>query len=63
MISGRKDTLFSAIKKDISGYLRVFTSLHNVMQDSDMPPTTQMISRAKEAENKYAADWSRWFPK
>ena len=63
MISQRKDTLFSGIKKDISGYLRVFTSLHNVMQDGDMPLTTEMISQAKEAESKFDSDWSRWFPK
>jgi hypothetical protein len=33
--------------KTLSKYLRDFTSLHNALQESDWPPTTQMINATK----------------
>ncbi len=36
--------------KALAKFISSFTSIHNVLQDSDWPPTTQMIQAAKETE-------------
>jgi hypothetical protein len=37
--------------KALSRYINNFSALHNMLQDSDWPPTTQMINAVKENEN------------
>jgi hypothetical protein len=37
-----------------------FTSLHDLLQDSDMPPTTQMISGMKEANINFQKLIEKW---
>ena len=37
-----------------------FSSLHNLLQDSDMPPTTQMISAMKEANINFQKLTQKW---
>jgi len=37
-----------------------FSSLHNLLQDSDMPPTTQMISAMKEANAGFQKLIQKW---
>jgi copper chaperone CopZ len=36
--------------KALAKYISSFTGIHNVLQDSDWAPTTQMINAAKETE-------------
>jgi hypothetical protein len=37
-----------------------FASLHDLLQDSDMPPTTQMISAMKEANTNFQKLFKKW---
>jgi photosystem II stability/assembly factor-like uncharacterized protein len=54
------DEKFAAIKKDFNTYSRTFGSLHNILQDSDLPPTTQTIMAATEAAVGFAIVWEKW---
>lgn len=49
------DTKLAEIRKSLSTYSRTFSSLQNILQDSDMPPTSQTIKTAKDAETAFAA--------
>ncbi len=39
--------------KTLSKYLNAFTSLHNALQESDWPPTTQMVNTAKRKQTDF----------
>ena len=39
--------------KDLDKLQSAFAAVHNALQDSDMPPTTQMITAAKETEKAF----------
>jgi len=39
--------------KKLSKYISNFTAVHNAMQDSDWPPTSQMIKSARETEQSF----------
>ncbi len=39
--------------KDLDKLQTAFAAVHNALQDSDMPPTTQMITAAKETEKAF----------
>jgi photosystem II stability/assembly factor-like uncharacterized protein len=54
------DEKFAAIKKDFNTYSRTFGSLHNILQDSDLPPTTQTIKAANEAATGFETLWQKW---
>jgi photosystem II stability/assembly factor-like uncharacterized protein len=43
----------SANVKELSRYTSSFERIHNSLQDSDWPPTTQMINAAKETEQAF----------
>lgn len=49
------DTRLAEIRKSLNTYSRTFSSLQNVLQESDMPPTTQIIKAAKDAETAFDA--------
>lgn len=51
---------FTEIKKEFNTYSRTFRSLHNILQDSDMPPTTQTIMAATESAVGFAIVWEKW---
>ena len=46
----------SSLDKTVSEFTTLedtFITLHNLLQESDMPPTVQMITEVKEAENRF----------
>ncbi|GEM_PF-6368842 len=51
---------FAAFKKEFNNYSRTFSSLHTILQDSDLPPTIQTIIAAKEAAAGFTVLWSKW---
>ncbi|MCX6173830.1 MAG: hypothetical protein NTZ27_03650 [Ignavibacteriales bacterium] len=59
-ISEMKDNRSSEIGKEFSKYLRAFTSLHNLLQQSDMPPTSQMIFAFNNLEKEFEKTLSKW---
>lgn len=59
-ISNKKDKKFSEIEKVFSKYLRSFSSLQNLLQQSDMPPTSQMIFAFNNSEKGFEDTWSKW---
>ena len=59
-IAEMKDNRFSEIAKEFSKHLRTFTSLLNLLQQSDMPPTSQMISSCKDSEKEFENTWAKW---
>ncbi len=59
-ISEKKDDKFPDIEKELSRYMRTFSSLQNLLQQSDMPPTSQMISAFNEAEKGFENIWTKW---
>ncbi|MBI5730991.1 MAG: glycoside hydrolase [Ignavibacteriales bacterium] len=59
-IAEKKDDKFSEIGKEFTKYLRVFTSLHNLLQQSDMPPTSQMVSAFKDSEKEFEKTLAKW---
>jgi photosystem II stability/assembly factor-like uncharacterized protein len=46
--------------KDFDKLQSAFTAVHNALQDSDMPPTMQMITTAKETEKQFIEAWKKW---
>ncbi len=48
------------LRKELNSSLRNFSSIQNILQDSDMPPTTQTIAAAKEAEKTFTATWKKY---
>lgn len=55
-----EDAKFTDIKKEFTTYSRTFRSLHDILQDSDMPPTTQTIKAATEAAAGFEILWKKW---
>jgi hypothetical protein len=54
--AGGEDFSFSSLN-------RSFSSIYNILHDTDMPPTTQAIAAAKEAQtgfNQLNAKWKMW---
>lgn len=49
------DTRLAGIRKSLNTYSRTFAGLQNLLQESDMPPTSQTIKAAKDAETAFAA--------
>jgi hypothetical protein len=39
--------------ESLTKFIRNFSSLHNALQESDWPPTTQMINATKEKELQF----------
>ena len=56
------DTKLAEVRKNFNTYSRTFSSIQNILQDSDMPPTTQTIKAAKDAEIGFAIVWAKWKP-
>jgi photosystem II stability/assembly factor-like uncharacterized protein len=52
-IRGSQETSFTQLNT-------TFASLHDLLQDSDMPPTSQMISAMKEANNNFQVLLQKW---
>lgn len=48
------------LRKELNTAFRTFSSIQNILQDSDMPPTTQVIAAAKEAEKGFATTWKKY---
>jgi hypothetical protein len=59
-INSQKDAETKELQATLSGYISSFTAVHNALQDSDFPPTTQMVRSAKEAEKNFDAFWRKW---
>ena len=51
---------FTDTDKLFSKYLGVFTAIQNTLQETDLPPTSQAINTAKEAEKSFAEAWKKW---
>ena len=47
-------------QKDADKYLNQFTSLQNILQESDMPPTTQTVNAVHEAMTAFEIVWGKW---
>ena len=56
------NTKLAEVRKNFNTYSRTFSSIQNILQDSDMPPTTQTIKAAKDAEIGFAIMWAKWKP-
>ncbi|HNG63697.1 MAG TPA: hypothetical protein PLK54_08075, partial [Ferruginibacter sp.] len=48
------------LRKELNSSLRNFGSIQNILQDSDLPPTTQAIAAAREAEKAFAVTWKKY---
>jgi len=59
-IAEKRDGKFSDIEKEFARYARTFSSLHNLLQQSDMPLTSQMISSLKESEEGFKDICTKW---
>ncbi|MEP7255041.1 MAG: hypothetical protein ABI666_04650 [Ferruginibacter sp.] len=59
-ISIKHDDKLIDFEKSLRKYSGTFSSIHNTLQDSDMPPTSQVITAAKEAETGFAEAWKKW---
>ncbi|MBK8609255.1 MAG: glycoside hydrolase [Chitinophagaceae bacterium] len=46
--------------KDADKYLNQFTSLQNILQDSDMPPTTQTVNAVNDTIAGFEMVWKKW---
>jgi hypothetical protein len=55
-----KDERIASLRKEFSTYSRTFSSLQNILQDSDMPPTTQTIRAVNEAASGFETTWKKW---
>ncbi|CAN5258453.1 hypothetical protein BH09BAC4_BH09BAC4_36810 [soil metagenome] len=52
-----------ALKASLTSLNRAFNSIFGVLQDADMPPTTQVVAAANEAQatlKKVLAQWAAW---
>ena len=54
-ITEKNDPALTEKEKNIARYIGIFNSLQNTLQDSDMPPTTQMIKAVNEAGTGFDA--------
>ena len=52
-ITAKKDSSLAETDKEFATLEDTFFTLHKLLQESDMPPTTQMIGEAKDAEIKF----------
>lgn len=59
-ITAKKDEKKSAFEKDFNKYVRTFSSLQHLLQQSDMPPTSQMVSAFNTSEKEFLVLWSKW---
>ena len=59
-ISISQNNKWADLEKDIKKLLSTFNSIQNILQDSDMPPTTQTIKAAKDAETGFVMMWAKW---
>lgn len=59
-LTAQMNAASSETMKVFSGYIDSFTSLHNVMQESDFPLTGQMVQGARETEKGFDAFWQKW---
>ena len=56
----KKDTSLATFEKEFPKYQNTFITILSVLQESDMPPTTQMITDAKKAEMDFEIVWGKW---
>ncbi|GAB3014566.1 WD40/YVTN/BNR-like repeat-containing protein [Spirosoma pulveris] len=59
--SQKKD--LSKMQTSLNGLNRAFSALFGILQDADMPPTTQAVSAVKDAQiafGKLTAEWTAW---
>ena len=54
------DDKSAELRKELNTYSRTFSSIQNILQDSDLFPTTQAIAAAKEAEKGFAITWKKY---
>ena len=59
-IADKKNEKLSVFEKDFNKYLRTFSYLQRLLQQSDMPPTSQMISAVKDSEKGFEVVWNKW---
>jgi hypothetical protein len=59
-ISKSQNNKWADLEKEIKKLLSTFNSIQNILQDSDMPPTTQTIKAAKDAETGFVMLWTKW---
>lgn len=56
----KKDTSLATFEKEFPKYQNTFITILSLLQESDMPPTTQMIADAKKAEADFEIVWGKW---
>lgn len=54
------DEKYVALKKELNTYFRTFSSLQNLLQETDMPPTTQTIMAVNDATANFAKVLTKW---
>lgn len=54
------DEKFADLRKIFNTYSRTFSALQNILQDSDMPPTTQSINAVNDAATGFESAWKKW---
>lgn len=57
------NTPFTSTEKSFGSLNRAFAGIYNILQDTDMPPTTQTLAAAKEAQatlNQLNTKWKSW---
>ena len=59
-IKTKQHDKFVETDKLFNKYLGVFTAIQNTLQETDLPPTSQAINTAKEAEKSFAEAWKKW---
>ena len=55
-----KDETLADARKNFSEYSRKFSAIQNILQDSDMPPTTQTIAAATNAATEFEIVWKKF---
>ena len=55
-----KDEKLADTRKNFSEYSRKFSAIQNILQDSDMPPTTQTIAAATDAATEFEIVWKKF---
>ncbi len=59
-IKTKQNDKFVETDKLFNKYFGVFTAIQNTLQETDLPPTSQAINTAKEAEKSFAEAWKKW---
>ncbi|MEW5842715.1 MAG: glycoside hydrolase [Bacteroidota bacterium] len=59
-IADKKNEKLAVFEKDFNKYLRTFSYLQRLLQQSDMPPTSQLISAVKDSEKGFEVVWNKW---